>query len=559
MMAESLHFIRPAWLLLLPLAVLLPWVWNKARRPSGDWARACDPHLLRWLAVEQGENKRSRAGHWLAGLAIAITLLALSGPSWQKLPDVSFSARDARVIVLDLSLSMLAGDLRPDRLTRVRFRLADLLEQTEEGQLGLVVFAGDAFVVSPLTNDTNTIANMLPALQPDIVPVAGSRADLGLEMAGSLLGRSGFARGEILLVTDSVDSRDVAKARSLAREGIVTSVLGVGTRKGAPIPSGGGFIKDRGGNVVIARLDNAALRELARAGGGVYSELGPANGDSVLWGAAEGSEFAARDDALGDRWKDSGPWLVLLLLPLALAGFRRGLFFMLPLLLANGLMFSASAHAGWWEDLWQRGDQQAWRALRAGDSQKAAALAEDAGLAAEASYRIGEYADAADAWSGLETADAHYNRGNALAHAGDLDGAIAAYDRALELDPDMLDAIYNRNILEKMKQEQEKSGQNGENDEQQSSDQQQESEQEGEQEESGDEGETPEEQDSEPSAEEQGEPEPQDLAETWSEEDEQAMEQWLRRIPDDPGGLLRRKFRNEHQRRGAPEDENEKW
>jgi Ca-activated chloride channel family protein len=279
----------------------------------------------------------------------------------------------------------------------------------------------------------------------------------------------------------------------------------------------------------------------------------------VLWGAAEGSEFAARDDALGDRWKDSGPWLALLLLPLALAGFRRGLFFMLPLLLANGLMFPASAHAGWWEDLWQRGDQQAWKALRAGDSQKAAALAEDAGLAAEASYRIGEYADAADAWSGLETADAHYNRGNALAHAGDLDGAIAAYDRALELDPDMLDAIYNRNIVEQMKQEQEKSGQNGENDEQQSSDQQQESEQEGEQEESGDEGESPEEQDSEPSAEEQGEPEPQDLAETWSEEDEQAMEQWLRRIPDDPGGLLRRKFRNEHQRRGAPEDENEKW
>ena len=72
-----------------------------------------------------------------------------------------------------------------------------------------------------------------------------------------------------------------------------------------------------------------------------------ANGDFVPWGAADGSEFAARDDALGDRWKDSGPWLVLLLLPLALAGFRRGLFFMLPLLLANGLMLPASAQAGW--------------------------------------------------------------------------------------------------------------------------------------------------------------------------------------------------------------------
>jgi len=560
MMAESIHFIRPAWLLLLPLAALLPWAWMKARRPSGDWARVCDPHLLRWLAVEQGESKRRRGGHWLAGLAIAITLLALSGPSWQKLPDVSFSARDARVIVLDLSLSMLAGDLRPDRLTQVRFRLADLLEQTEEGQLGLVVFAGDAFVVSPLTDDTNTIANMLPALQPDIVPVAGSRADLGLEMAASLLDRSGFARGEILLVTDSVDARDVAETRSLARDGIVTSVLGVGTRKGAPIPSGGGFVRDRSGNVVIARLDDAALKELVRAGGGVYSELGPASGDSELWGSAEGPDFAARDDALGDRWKDSGPWLVLLLLPLALAGFRRGLFFMLPLLLVNGLMLPTSAHAGWWEDLWQRNDQQAWNALRRGDSQKAAALARDAGLAAEASYRTGEYADAAGAWSGLDTAEAHYNRGNALAHAGDLDGAIAAYDEALEVDPDMTDAIHNRDIVEKMKQEQEqaKSEQQGESDDPQSSDQQQESEQEGDQEESGDEGESSEEQEKESSEEQQGE-EPQDLSKTWSEEDEQAMEQWLRRIPDDPGGLLRRKFRNQHQRRGSPEDENETW
>ena len=102
------------------------------------------------------------------------------------LPDASFTARDARVIVLDLSNSMLAQDLKPDRLTQARYRLADLLRGTTEGQTGMVAFAGDAFVVSPLTSDMNTISNLLPALRPDIIPVAGSRANLALEMAAKI-------------------------------------------------------------------------------------------------------------------------------------------------------------------------------------------------------------------------------------------------------------------------------------------------------------------------------------------------------------------------------------
>ncbi|HKX55520.1 MAG TPA: VWA domain-containing protein, partial [Xanthomonadales bacterium] len=171
---DLLHFIRPLWLLALPLAVLLPWWWKRMRRPSGDWEKVCDPHLLRWLSVSQGEGgQSSKTGAILAGLAIAIAVLALSGPSWQQLPESSLAARDARVIALDLSASMLAEDLRPSRLTRARFRIADLLNQAEEGQTGLVAYAGDAYVVSPLTNDTNTIASLLPALGPEVMPVTG--------------------------------------------------------------------------------------------------------------------------------------------------------------------------------------------------------------------------------------------------------------------------------------------------------------------------------------------------------------------------------------------------
>ena len=563
---DLVYFIRPGWLLLLPLVFLLPWWWRRGRRPSGDWERVCDPHLLQWLSVRQADEQVRNGGSWLAAAALLICIFALAGPSWQKLPDSSFTARDARVIVLDLSRSMLAEDLRPNRLTRARFRLADMLEATQEGQTGMVSYGGDAYIVSPLTNDVNTIANLLPALQPDIIPVAGSRADLALDLAASLLKRAGLGHGEILLVSDSADSRDAAKARELRDAGITTSVLAVGTVEGAPVPSAGGFVSDRAGNVVIANLERAGLQAVAEAGGGNYTELNAVDNEPV-WMQEGGTEFSRREDALGERWKDAGPWLVLLLLPLALVGFRRGLFFLMPLLIMPALFYGSPARADWWDDVWKTRDQQAFEALQSEDAEKAAALAEDPDLSGEAWYRSGEFANAMQAWKNLDSADAHYNQGNALALMGELDAAIAAYDRALTLDPEMEDAQLNRELLEKMKEQQEQEqqqNQDGESQDGESSDEQQEGDQSQQQE--GQEGDASEEQEGEQQEgqEQEGESGEQQSEQTeyvdaWSEEDAQAMEQWLRRIPDDPGGLLRRKFRNQHQRRGAPEDETESW
>ncbi|MEJ8566954.1 VWA domain-containing protein [Elongatibacter sediminis] len=572
---ETLHFIRPLWLVALPLAVLLPWMWRRLRRPSGDWERVCDPHLLRWLSVAQGGGRAIRAGAWLGAAGLAVAVIALAGPSWQQLPESTLSAREARVIAFDLSASMMAEDLRPNRLTRARFRIADLLHEMAEGQTGLVAYAGDAYVVSPLTNDMNTIANLLPALGPEVMPVRGSRADRALELAASLLERAGFSRGEILLVTDSARARDAAAARALADRGFVTSVLAVGTREGAPIPSGGGFVSDRSGSVVIARLDAGSLADVAEAGGGRYSEMASRDGDAP-WVTMDGGAFERRDEALDQRWKDAGPYLVLLLLPLAALAFRKGAVFVLPLMLLGGLVHAPGAQAYGWDDIWQRKDQQAWVALQAEEAERAAALARDPELAGEAWYRSENYDSAVSNWQGLDSADAHYNRGNALAKLGEFEAALDAYDQALEQQPDMADARHNRELVERALEQQR---------------QQQEQEQEQEQSEDGDEGESsqeasdessPGDSESEPAEGDEnqqgeegqeGEQEPQeaepgeegegqektDYEQAWSEEDAQAMEQWLRRIPDDPGGLLRRKFIYEHQRRGAPEEEADPW
>lgn len=561
------HFLRPGWLLLLPLAILLPWLWRRMSRPSGDWARVCDPHLLKWLSVGSATGRNRGMGAFLAGLAILITLLALAGPSWVKLPDTSFTARDARVIVVDLSSSMLAQDLKPDRLTQSRYRLADLLNSTTEGQTGLVAFAGDAFVVSPLTSDTNTIANLLPALRPDIIPIMGSRADRGLELAATLLERAGIGSGEVLLVTDSADDRTAAAARKLRDDGILVSVLAVGTPEGAPIPSGGGFLSDNSGNVVIARVDMASLRTVASVGGGQFSTLSTAAGELMPWSDQDGSAFERRDDALEERWQDAGPWLVLLLLPILLLGFRRGLLFTFAMTILPATMMPQTAHAGWWEDLWSRKDQQAYRALKQEQPELASALAQDPALAGEGAYRSGDYEGAARAWTGLDDATSHYNRGNALALQGDLDGAIAAYDEALEIEPDMHDAIYNRNVVEQQRQQQQQQQDQEGQGEPQEGDQQQDQSQNSDQsdaEQQEGENQPGEEQETDSEAEQQeGESEAEqmqrEIQEAWQEEDTQAMEQWLRRIPDDPGGLLRRKFRNEYLRRGEQQAEEESW
>jgi Ca-activated chloride channel family protein len=562
------HFIRPAWLLAAPLCILVPLLWRRLRRPSGDWARVCDPHLLRWLSVGDAARTDRGFGALVAGLVILLSTLALAGPSWQQLPDQSYTAQDSRVIVMDLSQSMLAEDLKPNRLTRVRFRLSDLLNDSAEGQIGMVAFAGDAYVVAPLTNDTNTVANMLPALRPDVVPVAGSRADRGLELAAELIRRSSVGGGEILLVTDDAEPRDAALAAEFARQGLVVSVLAVGTSGGAPIPSGNGFVSDRNGAVVIARTAFDALEAVAQAGGGKMTVLDSGSRDESPWRSDTGTDFALRDDGAGERWADSGPWLLLALLPLVAVGFRRGLLFCLVLMMSPLLMVAPSpAQAGVWDDLWKRKDQQAQEALQRSEPEAAAALATDPAIAGEAWYRSGDYARAAQAWAANGEAEAWYNRGNALALAGKLDAAINAYDEALQRQPEWEDAIYNKALIEQLKQEQEE--QESENQEGEGEDQEgqpQDSEQEGEQgdsqSDSESEGEPGEEEQQEAEGEqgEQSEAERQEqMAQAWSEEDAQAMEQWLRRIPDDPGGLLRRKFRNEHQRRGAPPDETKTW
>ena len=459
-MPEAFHFQQPMWFLALLPLVLLVWQLRGDGSTDSAWRRVCDANLLPYLLINP-QRGESRLPLWLLAGGWLIAVIALADPVWEKQPQPVFRTEEARVVVLDLSRSMSSSDLKPSRLERARYKIEDVLRRSEEGQVGLVVFAGDAFVVTPLTQDTRTITELLKSLEPGIMPVQGSRVDLGLRKAGELLTQAGAGRGEILLVTDGYEgSQAIDAARDLRRQGYTVSVLGVGTTQGAPLSDGaGGFVHDGKGAIVVPRLDAASLRALATAGGGRYATITGNGADlkALLTPLTPQLDSKVKQTGLQtDAWRSRGPWLVVLLLPFAALAFRRGWLLGVILLVAATAIPPQPAMASTWDDLWTRRDQQAAQALAAGEHARAAQLATDPRQRGTAQYRAGKYEAALEDFKQATGPDAAYNQGNALARLGHYKEAIAAYDQALAAQPNMEDAQHNKAAVEALLREQEK-------------------------------------------------------------------------------------------------------
>ncbi len=468
------HFLRPFWLFAAIPAFLIA-VWLLKRKGSAaSWRAAIAPDLIDYL-LESTQQARPR-WPWLLLAGWLLAVFALAGPTWEKLPQPVLQKRDGLVIVLDLSLSMYAEDIKPSRLQRARFKVIDILKQRREGLTGLVVYSGDAHVVSPLTDDTATIENLVPALAPAIMPNFGSNAAAGIDTALELLRNSGFERGRILLLSDEISEADVDKiAAQIDGEKWQLAIVGIGTAQGAPIPlpgadrageknrnradspDSGSFLKQENGTIAIARLHRERLTDLAAKTGGRYADIQVDDSDiaQAISGTALTDDSVRTLEREFDQWHERGPQFVLLLLPLAAFVFRRGWLLVLFL-----IPFSPPSEAWEWRDLWQRPDQQAQRDFDAGNSKAAAEKFEDANWRAAAQYRAGDFAGAAETLQSIDSVDAHYNRGNALAHEGKLKEAIATYDEALKKNPAMEDARANRDLVERiLKQQQQQKNQ----------------------------------------------------------------------------------------------------
>ena len=345
----NLHFLRPHWLWALLALPLLGWLWRQRRRRGNVWRDVVDPHLLPHL-LQRGDDT-ARGGLWLGALGYALAVLALSGPSWRQGEQPLWQSRAPLVIALDLSPRIGAADLPPSRLLQVRAKLATLLDQRTGGQVALVAYAGEAFTVAPLTDDAANVALFLDALQPDVMPVDGQNAAAALAHSARLLKQSGFDRGDVLLVGDHADAVAIAAAAKLRAQGYRVSALGVGTAVGATY-------RDLQGSFRQARLDAVSLRALAAAGGGAYATLVPGDADLRELGVLDPQEgeSASTRGQKGLAWLDEGYWLLPPLLLLGLFAFRRnGVAAALALGLALPLTLPAQAAENGW---WRRADQQ---------------------------------------------------------------------------------------------------------------------------------------------------------------------------------------------------------
>ncbi|WP_095111445.1 tetratricopeptide repeat protein [Pseudomonas sp. Irchel 3H7] len=564
------HWFRPWWLLLLPLLGWLIWqLWHRQKR-AGRWQMILPPAFHATLL--SGGSGRDSKLPWIAlGVAWLLTILALLGPSWERVEQTSQKPADPLVVVLELTPEMLATDSPPTRLEQARRKLFDLLQARSDAQTAIVVYAGSAHTLVPLSDDLATSRNLLDALKPSLMPESGHRADLAVSKALALLKQGALGQGRILLIGSSLNEEErQGIRRALNGESAQLLMLGIGTAEGAPIAQeDGSFLKDEQGAIRVPQLDSPGLSAFLNSVGGEYHPARLDEADLGALGLLNGPR-SLRDDGQTvrlDTWADQGYWLLLPLLLLAACAGRRGWLFCLPLLLC----LPQPSYAFDFEDLWLRPDQQGLHLLKQKRPAEAAQHFDDHQWQGVALYEAGDYSGAAQRFAEGSDARAHYNRGNALAKSGELEAAIDAYEQALELQPDLRPAQTNKALVEnllKQKNTPPPAEPDTKPSEQQSL--------------PGDEpapattpppavkSETqspsqPVESASEPPTTTPPQPGPNEVPGSDEEEQtdtvptlrpsednlqgeqRQALEQWLGKIPDDPGELLRRKFWYEQQ------------
>jgi len=324
---HTFHFLRPLWLIALPLLwIVVFWLARRHNRDS-DWSQIIDAQLLPALRLDTKVSAGMRPWPWLA-LAWSMAVLALAGPSWEHIQTTAYRTPSDWIFVLDLSPSMLVTDTAPSRVIRARFALNDLLDTAHDSRVGLVVFSDEPYTVTPLTQDVSTIKALLPALTPDIMPSAGNQLAPALKQAEKLLMGANNNHQQIVVLTDGFDDAGAAlsSAAELKSHGVTLSVVGVGTQVGAPLRNATGrHTTKSSGQPKLARLDIEQLQLFGKAGGGKYVDIEQLPQlITDLKNAPKSSSNSVEEPEIEiTHWRDDGIWLLPLLLLLTAVLARR--------------------------------------------------------------------------------------------------------------------------------------------------------------------------------------------------------------------------------------------
>lgn len=305
-MLSDLTFLRPWWLFsLIPLLMFAIHLYKK-RLQNSSWQSVCDPKLLKHLLISHN-RKRYILPFGLLILSGVAIIIGLAGPAWQKIDVPTYKQIQPRVILLDMSEDMLVTDLSPNRLTRAKFKIHDLLQQKDAGQFALIAYTSEAFIVSPLTDDAKTIDSLIPALTVNIMPVSGNNLGNALKEAQALFKDSGASSGDILVLSGKIpDNNAQAIAKKLSQHNIRTSILPV--------------LNDNNANAFFAPF--------AKAGNGRLIDYTYDQQDITKWLSLTQvtSAFKANELKNVPLMRDEGRLFVLIAILLLLPFFIRGYF-----------------------------------------------------------------------------------------------------------------------------------------------------------------------------------------------------------------------------------------
>ena len=312
---DQFHFLRPAWLLLLIPATLLVWYVYRRSDSLQAWKRLISPHLLEHLLMrEEGENSRWRPVYIL-GLAWLVGIIALAGPSWQMQASPFSEDQSALFVVMKVTPEMMAQDIQPSRLQRSVMKVHDLLELKKDVRTGLIAYAGSAHLVMPLTSDAGVINNFSAALEPGIMPKAGDEPAEAIALANQRL-KDAAVPGSIVLITDSIDRSQLSALEAIYRQNAYeTHILAM---------AAGPEVIPPPGSYPAPPLDMKSLREAARIMDGTVTGVTADKRDVENLSMSIESSIKNAPAQEGQRWKDEGYYLLILLALILLTFFRQG-------------------------------------------------------------------------------------------------------------------------------------------------------------------------------------------------------------------------------------------
>ena len=312
---DQFHFLRPAWLLLLMPAGFLVWSVYQRSDSLRAWRKLISPHLLDHLLMqESGESGRWRPVYIL-GFAWLVGILALAGPSWRMQASPFSEDQSALFIVVKVTPQMLAQDIQPSRLQRGVMKIHDLLELKSDVRTCLIAYAGIAHLVMPLTSDAGIINSFAEALEPGIMPKEGDELAEAIALANQRLKEAGVP-GSIVLITDTVDSSQLSALESLYRQNAYeVHILAI---------AAGPEVIPPPGSYPAPPPDLKSLRDAARTMDGTVTEVTPDKRDVESLSASIERSIKSAPTQEGQRWKDEGYYLLILLALILLTFFRRG-------------------------------------------------------------------------------------------------------------------------------------------------------------------------------------------------------------------------------------------